>query len=125
MRFANQPSAFAIMSVLMAGPVGCLRGIPDNLLAGDSGEASSGQGSGGDGASDSGNGSSGVGGNGGSSGTGIPICAPLAQAPCYSGTPGTEGIGVCTGGVMTCLADGSAFGPCEGETVPTLSLIHI
>ncbi len=48
-----------------------------------------------------------------------PACSPGATKACYSGPPGTEGLGICLGGVRSCLPDGSAFGPCEGEITPT------
>ncbi|MGK3983919.1 MopE-related protein [Sorangium sp. So ce136] len=38
--------------------------------------------------------------------------------PCYSGPPGTEGVGRCAGGTARCDALGTGFGPCEGEVVP-------
>src|SRR5689334_13741645 len=40
-----------------------------------------------------------------------PLPAPVA---CYSGPPGTNGVGACRGGVRT-----FAGGPCVGEVVPT------
>jgi len=51
-----------------------------------------------------------------------PACSPGAREACYSGPSGTEGLGVCVGGHRTCLPDGSAFGPCEGEITPTLEV---
>ena len=45
-------------------------------------------------------------------------CMPAETQPCYSGPGGTEGVGVCKGGVMTCAPDGQGFGKCEGEVVP-------
>ncbi|MFO0593155.1 MAG: SBBP repeat-containing protein [Polyangiaceae bacterium] len=46
-------------------------------------------------------------------------CTPGATQACYSGPAGTEGVGVCKGGVQTCANDGSGFGACAGEIVPT------
>jgi len=46
------------------------------------------------------------------------FCAPGSQEPCYTGAPGTEGVGACVAGVATCAADGSTFGACVGEVVP-------
>jgi hypothetical protein len=46
------------------------------------------------------------------------VCAPGSTQSCYRGPPGSAGIGACKEGTETCLADGSAFGPCEGEIVP-------
>jgi hypothetical protein len=56
------------------------------------------------------------GGEGGSS-TGGEGCAPGATRACYSGPAGTEGVGVCAGGVATCGGDG-VWGPCAGEVAP-------
>ncbi|WP_437496176.1 MopE-related protein [Sorangium sp. So ce1099] len=45
-------------------------------------------------------------------------CLPGEVIPCYSGPPGTEGVGRCAGGTARCDALGTGFGPCEGEVVP-------
>lgn len=58
--------------------------------------------------------SSGTGGAGGAT-----PCSPGETQPCYSGPAGTEGIGACVAGTATCLPDGSSFGDCEGEVLPT------
>ena len=47
-------------------------------------------------------------------------CAPGATQPCYSGPDGTEDVGACKGGVQTCAPDGSGFGACVGEVVPSV-----
>jgi hypothetical protein len=60
--------------------------------------------------------SSGVGGQGG----GDTTCTPGSTLACYSGPAGTEGKGICKGGVETCDADGAGFGACEGEVVPAV-----
>jgi hypothetical protein len=57
------------------------------------------------------------GGSGGSGGAGT-LCAPGAVEACYTGPPGTLDKGICAAGTRTCNADGSAFGPCAGETLP-------
>jgi len=46
-------------------------------------------------------------------------CAPNATEPCYTGPAGTQDVGPCHGGTRTCNDSGSAWGPCEGEVVPT------
>jgi hypothetical protein len=119
MHVANDTSRFAITLILITGLAGCLQGgISQSGSAADSGGNTNGQGSGGDGAS-SGSGSTGNG--GGTTGTaGMQVCVPNSQTACYSGPASTEGVGLCAGGMMTCLSDGSGFGPCEGQTVPTL-----
>lgn len=46
-------------------------------------------------------------------------CIPGSIVSCYSGPAGTENKGLCQSGSRTCDADGSAFGPCSGEVLPT------
>lgn len=58
----------------------------------------------------------GAGGGGGSGGA--AVCSPGETRACYPGPPGTQGVGICTAGVETCLPDGSAFTPCEGAVLP-------
>ena len=41
-------------------------------------------------------------------------------APCYGGPMGTQNVGDCKAGVQTCNGQGTAYGPCVGEVVPTL-----
>ncbi|MDI1475623.1 hypothetical protein [Polyangium sp. y55x31] len=64
-----------------------------------------------------------VGSSGGSSGeggsAGATSCEPNTTEACYGGPEGTEGVGVCQGGTRTCNAAGTAFGPCEGEVLPS------
>ncbi len=64
-----------------------------------------------------GGGMSNVGGAGGMGGSGG--CEPGTKKFCYSGPAGTEVVGLCRAGLSTCLADGTGYGPCEGEIVPT------
>ncbi len=45
-------------------------------------------------------------------------CVPGSAESCYGGPLGTEGVGPCKAGTCTCKAQGSGFGPCEGEVVP-------
>ncbi|MBP8811392.1 MAG: hypothetical protein KBG48_15835 [Kofleriaceae bacterium] len=47
------------------------------------------------------------------------VCAPGSGQSCYSGAPGTEGVGACVAGTQTCAADGTAWGACAGEVTPT------
>jgi len=46
------------------------------------------------------------------------VCVPSTSASCYSGPPGTEGVGVCKPGMKSCNAQGTAYGPCFGEVAP-------
>jgi hypothetical protein len=46
------------------------------------------------------------------------VCLPNTTASCYSGPPGTAGVGICAAGTATCNPDGTALGPCVGEKTP-------
>lgn len=46
------------------------------------------------------------------------VCSAGEVAGCYGGPAGTEGVGVCKGGVAQCVG-GAGWGPCEGEVVPS------
>lgn len=51
-----------------------------------------------------------------STSTGMAMCTPNESEACpYTGTPGTEGHGVCVAGRKLCNAEGTDFGPCIGE----------
>lgn len=75
-----------------------------------------------------GTGTSGSGGGGGGGGTttstttGGTTCTPGEARACYSGPQGTQGVGPCMGGTETCNADGTAFGECAGEIVPSTEI---
>ena len=45
-------------------------------------------------------------------------CVPGTERPCYTGPPGTEGVGACRSGVAACLSDGSGYGQCLHEVLP-------
>ena len=47
------------------------------------------------------------------------VCTPGATAPCYDGPPGTAGVGICSAGVQTCNATGTAYGACVGSVTPS------
>jgi hypothetical protein len=82
---------------------------------GDAGAPSTG-GEAGGGASPSGSGGgAGQGGAGGGAGG----CTPGQVEACYTGPPGTAGVGACKQGTRICGADGS-FGPCQREVTPAL-----
>jgi len=44
-------------------------------------------------------------------------CLPGDERDCYAGPEGSQGVGICRGGVQTCDADG-AYGPCDGQQLP-------
>jgi hypothetical protein len=48
------------------------------------------------------------------------VCTPNTTEPCYSGSPGTAGVGLCKAGTRACNAQGTAYGPCVGEIVPKM-----
>jgi hypothetical protein len=47
------------------------------------------------------------------------VCQPGSSQPCYEGPAGTEGVANCIGGIKTCDATGSSYGPCIGQVLPT------
>lgn len=47
------------------------------------------------------------------------VCLPGEMIPCYTGDAGTEGVGACRAGTQTCLEDGSGFGECFGQVLPS------
>lgn len=49
---------------------------------------------------------------------GACACVPGMTKPCYQGSPGTENIGPCKGGVQTCNAMGTGWSACEGQVLP-------
>lgn len=79
---------------------------------------------------DGGSGGSGPGGGGtggatttsSSAGGGSGVCTPGEAEACaaYTGPAGTEGVGVCVASRRVCLADGSGFGACGDEVLPSL-----
>src|SRR5437660_5715601 len=44
-------------------------------------------------------------------------CTPGKTHACYTGAMGTEGVGLCHGGTMTCGTD-SHWGTCQGQVTP-------
>ncbi len=65
-------------------------------------------------------GGNGPGGRGG--GGEAPSCEPMSTETCYDGPADTEGVGVCQSGLRTCLEDGSGFGPCTDQILPSIEL---
>lgn len=51
--------------------------------------------------------------------TGDCTCAPGETQSCYTAAPDTRDVGTCAAGQQTCNDSGTAWGPCEGEVVPT------
>ncbi len=49
-------------------------------------------------------------------------CTPGATQACYDGAMGTQGVGPCVGGMQTCNATGTGWGPCGGEVLPITEL---
>lgn len=44
------------------------------------------------------------------------ICKPGTVETCYTGPPGTEGVGICRAGRRECLDSGRSYGPCDDQT---------
>jgi len=51
-------------------------------------------------------------------------CTAGSTRNCYEGPPGTEGVASCHGGTQTCKPDGSGFGPCTGQVLPSTEAGH-
>ncbi len=51
-------------------------------------------------------------------------CAGRVDQPCYSGPPSTLGVGLCRGGVASCVdaAEGREWSVCEGEVLPAAEI---
>jgi hypothetical protein len=47
------------------------------------------------------------------------VCVPGQTQACYSGPGGTAGVGVCRAGYQICRTDGSGYGECSGEVLPS------
>jgi hypothetical protein len=47
------------------------------------------------------------------------LCTAGTTATCYTGEADTLGIGTCREGVQICSADGTGYGPCIGEVLPS------
>ena len=45
-------------------------------------------------------------------------CVPGSNIACYTGPTGTDGVGICQAGMMTCNQEGTGYGACEGEITP-------
>ena len=104
-----------ISLVLAFLPVAC--GDGGTPSGGTSGSSSTSGAGGIGGSSSSGSETTGSGGQGGAGGGGA--CAPGVAKACYEGPSGTLGIGVCKGGSQTCNAQGTAFGACAGQVLPS------
>jgi hypothetical protein len=63
--------------------------------------------------------SSGSGGSGGGGQDAGEPCVPGSTEACYDGPEGTQDKGSCKAGVRTCNAEGTAFGPCESQVLPS------
>ena len=51
-----------------------------------------------------------------------PSCTPGDVVGCYTGPPGTRGIGVCRSGERACAS--GAFGPCVGQVLPGQDVVN-
>src|SRR5690242_16733132 len=116
-RLFNLPSLLTVTVSAITLATGCLDTAGLVPVSSTSGSSTGGDmgGSGGSGGDSGAGGSAGSAGAGGMSPTG---CTPKTTQSCYSGPAGTSGVGICAAGTQTCLADGTAFGPCKGEIFP-------
>lgn len=48
-----------------------------------------------------------------------PVHANEVQVPCYTGFAGTNGVGVCKGGIQQCDVEGKPAGTCNGDAIDT------
>lgn len=97
---------------------GAANGGAGGAGAGGNGSGSE-SGSAGDGGA-AGIGGGGTGGMGGHGGVGgMTACTPSSMRDCYTGPPGTANVGACTIGTETCNLEGTGYGPCDGEIVPS------
>lgn len=46
-------------------------------------------------------------------------CTPNSTANCYTGPAANQGVGLCVEGTQTCNAQGTSFGMCTGDVLPT------
>ncbi len=51
-------------------------------------------------------------------------CTPGAQELCFSGNVANVGVGACRSGIKTCNAQGTAFGACVGERLPSAEICN-
>jgi hypothetical protein len=52
-------------------------------------------------------------------------CMPGQQIACYTGFPAnTEGVGVCKSGLRTCNAQGTGYGACVGQVIPSIEVCN-
>ncbi len=103
-----------------SGPGGA--GGSSGSAGGSAGMGGMGGAGGGSSSSSSATSSSGTSSSGGGSGGGggaSMFCVPGETKSCYSADPATMGVGPCKAGVQTCNANGSAFGACVGEVLPS------
>jgi len=47
------------------------------------------------------------------------VCMPNSSKACYTGPMGTAGVGLCKMGTETCAPDGSGYGACMNQVLPT------
>ncbi|MFT3770294.1 MAG: nucleotide-binding protein [Minicystis sp.] len=122
-RIDGRPIAGGVIAALLFSAA-CGGGGGETTNSGSSSSGSGGSGPGGAGgnggqASSSSSGSTTSSSSGSGGAGGATVCSPGETASCYTGPFGTEDVGICHGGTKTCADDGSGFGACEGEVLPT------
>lgn len=134
MRYLLTSARFVGLCVVAAAAfVGCAGGDEGSSLGqggaggvgafgGSSGGGSGGTSSGGT-AGTAGSAGSGTGGGIAGTGGGFPgECTENEVRSCYSGPPGTDGVGECKAGTQTCV--NGYWGPCDDEVVPTTEICN-
>ena len=123
----NALRAFALLAGVIGAPTACalnLAGMPTGGAGGSASAStststspSSSTSSGGDGGASGSTSTS----TSGSTGTGgaAPLCDVGMMSSCYDGSPGTANVGACKSGMHLCMPDGSSFGACMNQVLPS------
>ena len=114
--------AIAALAAALAAVASCSRVADDCQLnvtcPGDGMKAGSGgQGGGGGNGTSTSTGTS----TSASAGTGgaAPLCDVGVASSCYDGSPGTANVGACKSGMHLCMPDGSSYGACMNQVLPS------
>lgn len=119
-RHVGAVTALGVLALALCASCGLVAGIGEYCVEGkDPGcgtGGNAGTGGGGGATTSEGGGTTTTSTGGGGAGGG-PECTPPATQDCYTGSPGTQDVGLCKGGTQSCTEEGT-WGPCEGEQLP-------
>ena len=123
----NALRAFALLAGVIGAPTACalnLAGMPTGGAGGSASAStspSSSTSSGGDGGASGSTSTSTSASASGGTGTGgaAPLCVSGVMSSCYDGSPATANVGVCKSGMHLCMPDGSSYGDCMGQVLPS------